>query len=119
MLNGGLVRVAAVIIAAVLSLTAAGCGSATSRPDTQVPSPSPGRDLLLLRRLRYWGFDHAVHHGELVVNSSSAASLTQAFRQLFAARFPIRQMRCWPRRTSCPPTPTWSTPWRCSRMRPH
>ena len=44
MLNGGPVRAAAVIIAAVLSLTAAGCGSATSRPDTQVPSPSPGRD---------------------------------------------------------------------------
>ena len=43
MLNGGPVRVAAVIIAAVLSLTAAGCGRATSRPDTQVPSPSPGR----------------------------------------------------------------------------
>jgi hypothetical protein len=65
-LNGGPVRAATVIIAAVLSLTAAGCGSATSRPDTQVPSPSPGR---------------------------VSASLTQAFRQLFAARFPIRQMR--------------------------
>lgn len=147
------------IIAAVLSLTAAGCGSATSRPDTRVTSPSPSRtsaiphpggtssapgpgpssaasrasgasaaalpgpvfragtapltaamrarmtgvswhpgcpvamDQLRLLRMGYWGFDHAVHQGELVVNSSAAASLTQAFRQLFAVRFPIRQMR--------------------------
>jgi D-alanyl-D-alanine carboxypeptidase-like protein len=48
---------------------------------------------LRLLRLSYWGFDHAVHQGELIVNASGAASLTQAFRQLFAARFPIRQMR--------------------------
>lgn len=42
---------------------------------------------LRLLRLSYWGFDHAVHQGELIVNASAAASLTQAFRQLFAARF--------------------------------
>ena len=48
---------------------------------------------LRLLRLSYWGFDNAVHQGELIVNASAAASLTQAFRLLFAARFPIRQMR--------------------------
>jgi hypothetical protein len=48
---------------------------------------------LRLLRLSYWGFDHVVHEGELIVNDSAAASLTQAFRQLFAAGFPIRQMR--------------------------
>lgn len=48
---------------------------------------------LRLLRLSYWGFDHAVHQGELIVNASAAESLTEAFRQLFAARFPIRQMR--------------------------
>ena len=48
---------------------------------------------LRLLRLSYWGFDHAVHQGELIVNASAAASLTEAFRQLLAARFPIRQMR--------------------------
>jgi hypothetical protein len=48
---------------------------------------------LRLLRLSYWGFDHAVHQGELIVNASAAASLTQAFALLFAARFPIRQMR--------------------------
>ena len=44
-------------------------------------------------RLSYWGFDHAVHQGELIVNASAAASLTQAFRLLFAGGFPIRLMR--------------------------
>ena len=48
---------------------------------------------LRLLRLSYWGFDHAAHQGELIVNASVVASLTQAFRLLFAARFPIRQMR--------------------------
>ena len=48
---------------------------------------------LRLLRLSYWGFDHAVHQGELIVNASAAASLTQALALLFAARFPIRQMR--------------------------
>ena len=48
---------------------------------------------LRLLGLSYWGFDHAVHQGELIVNASAAASVTQAFQLLFQARFPIRQMR--------------------------
>jgi poly-gamma-glutamate synthesis protein (capsule biosynthesis protein) len=48
---------------------------------------------LRLLRLSYWGFDHAVRQGELIVNASAAGRVTQAFRLLFAARFPIRQMR--------------------------
>jgi D-alanyl-D-alanine carboxypeptidase-like protein len=54
--------------------------------------PVPLSSLRLLR-LSYWGFDHAVHQGELVVNASAAASVTRAFALLFAPRFPIRQMR--------------------------
>ena len=54
--------------------------------------PVPLGELRLLR-LSYWGFDHAVHQGELIVNASATASLTKAFQLLFAARFPIRQMR--------------------------
>ena len=54
--------------------------------------PVPLSSLRLLR-LSYRGFDHAVHQGELIVNASAAASLTRAFRLLFEARFPIRQMR--------------------------
>jgi hypothetical protein len=50
-------------------------------------------DQLRLLQVSYWGFDHAVHQGELIVNASAAGSLTEAFRQLFAARFPIKQMR--------------------------
>ena len=50
-------------------------------------------DQLRLLRVSYWGFDHAVHTGELVVNASAATPLSSAFRLLFDARFPIRQMR--------------------------
>ena len=50
-------------------------------------------DQLRLLRVSYWGFDHAVHQGELVVNASAAAALSRAFGSLFEARFPIRQMR--------------------------
>ena len=89
MLNGGPARVAAVI--AVLSLTA------TMRARMTGVSWHPGcpvaLDQLRLLRLSYWGFDHAVHQGELIASASAAASLTLAFRQLFTARFPIRQMR--------------------------
>lgn len=52
-----------------------------------------GLDRLRLLRLSYWGFDHTVHQGELVANESAAAGLARAFRMLFAARFPIRQVR--------------------------
>ena len=48
---------------------------------------------LRLLRLSYWGFDHLIHQGELIVNKSAAAGITRAFGLLFAARFPIRQMR--------------------------
>jgi D-alanyl-D-alanine carboxypeptidase len=52
-----------------------------------------GLDKLRLLTLSYWGFDHAVHQGQLIVNESAAGALTRAFRLLFAARYPIRQMR--------------------------
>ena len=48
---------------------------------------------LRLLQLSYWGFDHAVHQGELIVNASAATSMITAFRLLFEARFPVRQMR--------------------------
>lgn len=54
--------------------------------------PTP---LAVLRsvRLAYWGFDGLPHVGELIVNSDSVTAAVGAFRALFAARFPIRQMR--------------------------
>jgi hypothetical protein len=56
------------------------------------PGCPVGLSQLRLLRLTYWGFDHAAHTGELVVNAAAAAVLTRAFHLLFAARFPIRQM---------------------------
>jgi hypothetical protein len=44
-------------------------------------------------RIAYWGFDHHAHLGEMVANSSATPALRRAFATLFAARFPIRQMR--------------------------
>jgi hypothetical protein len=48
-----------------------------------------------LRRvtLSYVGFDGRAHRGALVVNRTVAASVAQAFGELYAARFPIRRMR--------------------------
>ncbi len=47
---------------------------------------------LRLLTLRYWGFDHYVHEGRMVVNGSVADGVVAVFRQLFDARFPINQM---------------------------
>ncbi|MCW2848134.1 MAG: family peptidase [Marmoricola sp.] len=44
-------------------------------------------------RVAFWGFDQRRHTGELLVNRSAAADLVQAFGQLYAARFPIEEMR--------------------------
>jgi hypothetical protein len=77
--------------ASVLDLTAAMRARMTGvswRPGCPV-----SLDRLRLLRLSYWGFDHTVHQGELVVSASAAANLTRAFRLLFNARYPIRQMR--------------------------
>ena len=43
--------------------------------------------------ISYWGFDHRVHNGRLIVNESATRALARAFGLLFAARYPIRQMR--------------------------
>ena len=48
---------------------------------------------LRLVRLTYWGFDRQSHWGALVVNSDSVTPITSAFRSLYQARFPIRQIR--------------------------
>jgi hypothetical protein len=54
--------------------------------------PVSADDLSWLR-LTFWGFDGARHTGELLVNTSAAADLVQVFRDLYAAHFPIEQMR--------------------------
>jgi hypothetical protein len=39
---------------------------------------------------RYYGFDHAFHLGQIVVNSKAAHPVAKAFEKLLAMRFPIR-----------------------------
>lgn len=57
------------------------------------PGCPVGLGQLRLLTVSYWGFNHAVHRGQLIVNQSAAMAVTRAFRLLFAARYPIRQMR--------------------------
>jgi hypothetical protein len=47
---------------------------------------------LRMLTLRYWGFDHQVHEGRMVVNARAAQDIESVFRKIFAARFPIKQM---------------------------
>ncbi|MBW9209865.1 M15 family metallopeptidase [Mumia sp. zg.B21] len=44
-------------------------------------------------RLTFWGFDDARHTGELLVNKTVARKVVRAFRAMYAARFPIEEMR--------------------------
>jgi hypothetical protein len=42
--------------------------------------------------MTFWGFDHKTHTGTLIVNARVVSAVADAFRQIYAARFPIRQM---------------------------
>lgn len=44
-------------------------------------------------RLTFWGFDGRRHTGELLVNKDSAGAMVRVFGQLYAARFPLEEMR--------------------------
>jgi len=50
----------------------------------------PGQ--LVQLTMRYWGFDHAAHTGEMVVSASVAPAVVRVFTTLFTARFPIFEM---------------------------
>lgn len=43
--------------------------------------------------LSFWGFDGQPHTGELVVNTSGADDVQKVFGRLFAARFPLEEVR--------------------------
>ena len=57
------------------------------------PGCPVGLGRLRLLTVSYWGFDHGAHQGQLIVNESAARALDRAFGLLFAARYPIRQVR--------------------------
>ena len=54
--------------------------------------PVPLRSLRLLR-VSYVGFDARAHTGRLIVHADAVRAMRAALRSLYAARFPIRQMR--------------------------
>jgi hypothetical protein len=55
--------------------------------------------------MSFWGFDGRAHTGEMLVNSSVAQGVTGVFARLFAARFPLEEMRVTrPDELTAPPT---------------
>jgi hypothetical protein len=54
--------------------------------------PCPSLDSLSLVRMTHWGMDGEIHEGEMVVASSVANDVLEAFRRIYDARFPIERM---------------------------
>ncbi len=54
--------------------------------------PVPLADLRYVQ-VSYWGFDGAVHRGELVVHARAVGAVVPALRSVFAAHFPLAAMR--------------------------
>jgi hypothetical protein len=57
------------------------------------PGCPVGLAVLRYLRISYWGFDHRLHLGEMVINAAAVRPVRRVFAVLFAARFPIRRMR--------------------------
>jgi D-alanyl-D-alanine carboxypeptidase len=53
--------------------------------------PVPLEDLRILH-FNYWGFDHTLDRGPLVVNASVAEDVLWVFKQLYEAEFPIKKV---------------------------
>jgi hypothetical protein len=72
----------------------------TWRPSCPVPAAG-----LRYLTMSFWGYDGRAHTGEMLVNASGAAGITKVFGQLFAARFPLEEMRVTgPAELTAPPT---------------
>lgn len=54
--------------------------------------PVPLDDLVLLE-MTHWGFDGAIHNGEMIVSRGVAGDVLAAFRAIYDAGFPIERMR--------------------------
>jgi hypothetical protein len=67
--------------------------TAADLPYSWRPGCPVGPAQLRRLRLRYLGFDGEPHLGRLVVNVRVTRAVIDVFRTLYAARFPIRQMR--------------------------
>ncbi|WP_228004681.1 M15 family metallopeptidase [Amycolatopsis sp. YIM 10] len=60
---------------------------------TWQPGCPVGAAQLRYLTMSFWGFDGRAHTGEMLVNASVAQPVTEAFGALFAAKFPIEEMR--------------------------
>lgn len=66
--------------------------SVLARSTWQAACPVKAADLRYLT-MSFWGFDGKPHTGEMLVNASVAEGVTKVFGQLFAAKFPLEEMR--------------------------
>jgi len=74
-----------------------------ARSTWQAGCPVKSTDLRYLT-MSFWGFDGRAHTGEMLVDQS-ATGITKVFGQLFAARFPLEEMRVTsPAELNAPPT---------------
>ncbi|WP_306999035.1 M15 family metallopeptidase [Amycolatopsis thermophila] len=75
-----------------------------ARSTWQSACPVAASDLRYVT-MSFWGFDGKAHTGEMLLNASVAQDVTRVFGQLFAARFPIEEMRITsPAELDAPPT---------------
>ncbi|SEF35462.1 D-alanyl-D-alanine carboxypeptidase [Amycolatopsis pretoriensis] len=75
-----------------------------ARSTWQAACPVKSTDLRYLT-MSFWGFDGRAHTGEMLVNAKGAAGITKVFGQLFAAHFPLEEMRVTsPGELTAPPT---------------
>ncbi len=66
--------------------------SAAQLPYSYRPGCPVDPSQLRLLSMSYWGFDNDPHTGSMVVNASVTQAVIQVFAQLYAERFPIREM---------------------------
>lgn len=81
------ITIKALVNARVFAVTT-GLVSKTYRAGCPV-RPSSLRRLLV----NYWGFDHVVHRGELIVRDAAVAKMISVWTASFNAKFPIRRMQ--------------------------
>ncbi|WP_328443167.1 M15 family metallopeptidase [Amycolatopsis sp. NBC_00438] len=75
-----------------------------ARSTWQAACPVKATDLRYLT-MAFWGFDGRAHTGEMLVNAQGAAGITKVFGKLFAAHFPLEEMRVTsPGELTLPPT---------------
>jgi hypothetical protein len=100
--------VRAVVLLAALALAVAPAGASGGAPAFRAsvsavrlvelrhsyrPACPVGPAELRTVRVSHWGFDGRVREGALVVHRRVAADVVAVFRDLFAARVPVRRMR--------------------------